>query len=68
METAPAPKFVRKARKILGLTQSELAEFLGLERHSIVRFEHRKSPGALPAQTRLAIEQLLHVHHEKTKA
>jgi DNA-binding XRE family transcriptional regulator len=48
--------FVKRARQRLKLTQAQLAEALGLERRSIVRFEKGEE---LPLQTRLAIERLL---------
>jgi len=55
--------FVKKARQRLKLTQAQLAEALGLERRSIVRFEKGEE---LPLQTRLAIERLVEKRKRKS--
>jgi len=52
----PNPGFVRRARKILKLSQLELANKLGLSRHSILRYEQG---WPLPERTKLAIQQLV---------
>jgi DNA-binding XRE family transcriptional regulator len=51
--------FVKRARAKLKLTQGELADLLGLERRSILRYE-RGDP--LPPQTRFAIKWLVARH------
>ena len=56
--------YVKRARAKLRLTQAELADKLGLERRSIMRFEQGDD---LPIQTRLAIRQLLAVYIRKRK-
>ena len=54
--------FVRNSRIRLNLTQEELAETLGFERRSIMRFER----GAfLPTYVRLALECLLMKQQQK---
>ena len=54
--------FVKRARAKLKLTQGQLAEMLGLERRSIIRFE---KGDALPPAIRFAIKHLLHRHKRK---
>ena len=53
---APDPEFVRRARVLLGLTQRELGDRLGLHVRTIKRYEQGYP---LPERTKLAIEQLL---------
>ena len=49
--------FIKRARARLKLTQAELAEMLGLERRSIMRYEKGDQ---LPPAISLAIKHLLH--------
>ena len=56
--------FVQRARAKLGLTQSELADRLGLERRSIMRFERGDE---LLLHVRLAIKHLLHLHERECR-
>jgi DNA-binding XRE family transcriptional regulator len=53
--------FVRDAREKLKLTQEQMAEQLGLERRTIIRYERG---GNLPATVRMAITHLL-AHNKK---
>lgn len=48
--------FVKRARAKLKLTQGELAEQLGLERRTVMRYERGDQ---LPPQTRFAIKWLV---------
>jgi DNA-binding XRE family transcriptional regulator len=57
----PSADFVKRARARLNLTQAELANALGLERRSILRFEKGDE---LPPQTLFAIKHLLAVHDQ----
>lgn len=54
--------FVKRARANLKLTQTELAEKLGLERRSIIRFEQGDE---LPAQTYFALRWLVRRQRER---
>ena len=54
--TKATADFVRAARERLKLTQEQMAEQLGLERRSIIRYERG---GNLPATVRMAIEHIL---------
>jgi DNA-binding XRE family transcriptional regulator len=54
----PDPAFVKRARARLGCSQRELAEKLGLERRSIIRYEQG---WPLPERTKLAIQRLLEI-------
>lgn len=49
-------RYVKTARTQLGLTQGEFARELGLNRHTIMRYEQGY---VLPERSRLAIAQLL---------
>ena len=57
-------KYVKRARAKLKLTQSELADELGLERRSILRYENGDE---LPRAMLLAIRQLLDVAKRKRR-
>jgi DNA-binding XRE family transcriptional regulator len=49
-------EYMKRARERLGLTQEELADHLGVGRHTIIRFERG---GPVPATTILAIRHML---------
>jgi DNA-binding XRE family transcriptional regulator len=57
-------EFVRSAREKLGLTQAELADKLGIERRTIMRYES-KTP--LPLTTRFALMYLLRGRRKKKR-
>jgi DNA-binding XRE family transcriptional regulator len=62
MDTRSSGEYVKRARGKLKLTQAQLAEQLGLERRSIMRFEQGDE---LPRQTRLAIRHLLSIRRKR---
>jgi transcriptional regulator with XRE-family HTH domain len=54
------------ARKALGLTQSELAEKLGLHQSTVSRFETEAMP--LDERTKLALRALVFEHQAREQA
>ena len=61
-DDASSAKYVKRSRAKLRLTQAELADKLGLERRTIMRFE--KGRHELPKHVRLAIRYLLKSYKE----
>lgn len=57
-------EFVRDAREKLGLTQAELADKLGIERRTIMRYE---GSTPLPLTTRFALMYLLSRRRKKKR-
>ena len=55
-------EFVRDAREKLGLTQAELADKLGIERRTVMRYE---GATPLPLTTRYALKHLLSRHKKR---
>ena len=56
-------EYVLKTREMLGLTQAELADKLGMERRTVMRYETGQNP--VPKHVYLALKQLRHEHKKR---